>query len=186
MDEQTLQALQQRGQQQAPQGPGAGSPPQPDQGGADGGGEPFSLGSQFDGNPFESLGGGGGSPGQDQSAGQVSPQPQQQEQPQMTPEMMKAVGMDPTQDQTVRGSNPGGSKFLLGALQQLQGYIGESQDRDEIAIARSLMQLITKLIDRDQTSQSDKLAAGGDQAQPGGAPTPQPAPGAGAVQGGQQ
>lgn len=167
MDPRILQLLrQQQAQGQQPQGQPIG-----DEAG-------FSLGQQFDTNPFESITQGIGR----QQAGQGQPMtqggqpaPQEAGQGAMQP-------MDPKQDQFQRGSNPGGSKFLLGAVQQLQNYIAESTERDEIAIARSVVQLLTKLIAKEQQKFNDQLAGGDQGAAAGAQPTPQAAPQQGAQQ----
>lgn len=58
-------------------------------------------------------------------------------------------------DATQPGINPGTTKFLLSALQQLQQFIGAATDRDEIAVGRSIIMLLTKLINNDQTRQEE-------------------------------
>lgn len=107
------------------------------------------------GNPFMNLiqqapSGGTGAP----SAPQTSSQPSQQdsENPQE-----QSVPADMEEDQTQKGVNPGTSPYLLGAVQQLQKFIAESQDRDEIAIGRSIIQLLTRLIAQDQANQQNRL-----------------------------
>lgn len=107
-------------------------------------------------NPFTAILKGGAAP---------TAQPMPQMAPQgpaqgggMAPQMMKAMqGGQMPQDQTQQGANPGTSKFLMQAMQALHGFIGESQDRQEIAIGRSIMQLLSRLIERDQQVQSQQL-----------------------------
>lgn len=142
---------------QASQRAGVQEQPQPEQEIPEEGGE-FSLGNgEFDQNPFAAL------LAQAQGGGQPQPQPgAEQGGFQQVPQGMEeaaAMGgvMAPEDDQLQKGGGAGASKFLLGAAQQLQGYISESTERDEIAIARSILQLLTKLIDRDQEAMTARL-----------------------------
>lgn len=150
--------MQQQGQQ-----PDVESPQEDQQPGDQG--EDFSLGDEFNQNPFTQIS--GGQPAAKpammmQPQGPAGAQPQQ-----MDPQSMQQMMMmqDPKQNQLAPGANPGTTKFLIGAVQQLQGYIAESTDRDEIAIARSIIQLLTKLVDKDQASQAEKLEGGAQPAQ---------------------
>jgi len=143
----------------------------------------FSLGEQFEQNPFAQFvqgGQGGGQPqGQPMPQGGGMPaglaggqggQAPVTGGPQEGAGASPASGMDPAELQRMQamqdpkqnpllpGANPGGSKFLVGAIQQLQGYIAEETDRDEIAIGRSIIQLLTRLIAKDQDKQNQKLA----------------------------
>lgn len=141
--------------------------PQPEQGVPEGG--DFSLGEEFDQNPFEAIVNGGQA-----QAPQGMGVPQEGEEQggyaQIPPGMEEAAqmgGVMPEEDdQLQKGAGAGSSKFLLGAAQQLQGYIAESTERDEIAIARSILQLLTKLIDRDQQKLTEKLDQAPQQPQP--------------------
>jgi hypothetical protein len=76
-------------------------------------------------------------------------------------------------DATQPGVNPGTTKFLLGALQQLQQFIGAASDRDEIAVARSVIMLLTKLISSDQEKQGQVTDQMHGQPQAGQTPAPQ-------------
>lgn len=105
--------------------------------------ENFSLGQEFDGNPFESLMQRGSSGAQSQS-------------PQIPPQMMGQMpGME--ENQLLKGKGQGGSKYLLSAIQALQGYVAESQDRDEIEVARSIVKLLIRLVHQDQEKLEEKL-----------------------------
>lgn len=135
--------------------------------------EQFSLGQQFDSNPFEGMFGGGGQgapQGMPQGGGQppVSGGPAEEQaegEMDMDPaQIAKMQAMqDPRQNPLLPGANPGGSKFLVGAIQQLHGYIGESTDRNEIATARAIISLLTKLIDKDQQKQNERIAGANQQ-----------------------
>lgn len=97
--------------------------------------------------------------------------------------MMGGMPMVDQEDQTMKGQGVGATKFLLGAAQQLQGYIAESTERDEIMTARSILLLLTKLINRDQEVQTQKLEQTPAQVSPmgpeaGAAPQGVPANGA--------
>lgn len=133
--------------------------------------QPFSLGEEFDSNPFEQF-------AQRSQASQTQAptggeQPGAEQDPEAEMQRMQEM-QDPKKNQLLPGANPGGSKFLVGAIQQLQGYIGESTERDEIAIARSLIQLLTKLVSKDQQRLADKIAGDNQSAQ---APTMPQMPG---------
>lgn len=166
---------QQGGQPQGGQPQDAETPQDQAQPGDTGEDQQYSLGNgQFDSNPFTSLMAQGQSgAGQPQSAPQ-SPDASQggfQQVPQGMEQAAMMGGVQNPDDQLQKGQGAGSSKFLLGAAQQLQGYISESQNRDEIAIARSILQLLTKLIDRDQENLSAKLdqaPQAPDQSQGGG------------------
>lgn len=127
--------------------------------------EPFSLGDHFDQNPFEGI----------LNKQQAAPAPEagqgamqgQEIDPQAVEQYQQM--QDPKHNPLLPGANPGGSKFLVGAIQQLQGYIGESTERDEIAIARAVIRLLTKLIDKDQETQDEKVGGGEPQQPEGGA-----------------
>ncbi len=80
-------------------------------------------------------------------------------------------------DAAMPGQNPGVSKNLLGALNQLHGAITIMTDPQEIRMVRSIIVLLTQLVQRDQEVQNTRTgqATGG---QPGGQPafnTGQPA-----------
>lgn len=64
-------------------------------------------------------------------------------------------------DQTQPGTMTGNSKFLVQAINALQGYIQASGDRDEIATGRSIIALLSRLIEQDQTNEAAKLPQGG-------------------------
>lgn len=92
---------------------------------------------------------------------------------------------DPNKNQLLPGANPGNSKYLLGAIQQIQGFIANSTERDEIAIGRSLIQLLTRLVSKDQEKMNAQLTSANQptppqqtmqQAPQGPTPMGQPAP----------
>ncbi len=121
--------------------------------------------SQFDKNPFEEI------VNSAKSQGQPSAQPAQQPQPQGQPGGPMAGKMMKTPpNQLDYGAVGGTTPALTGALQSMQKFIGETQDATEIAIGRTIITLLTKLIQADQQKQTAQLPQG----QPGqGSPTPQ-------------
>ena len=60
-------------------------------------------------------------------------------------------------NQLMAGENPGGSKFALGALQNLNKYLSEATDQNEISVIRSIILILTKLIEADQQRQTAQL-----------------------------
>ena len=90
-----------------------------------GGGQPTPQGGGM-----PSMMGGGGMGGQD------APQP--------APQGGQTGGATATQDAT---------KYLVSALQNLNAFVKISVDRQETTIGRSLISLITKLIEKDQQRQ---------------------------------
>jgi hypothetical protein len=110
----------------------------------------------FDQDPFQEI----------LKSGRPPIQPEQpQEDPQAQLQQLQDQ-QDPKKNQMLPGANPGGSKFLLGAIQQIQGYIAESTERDEIAIGRSIIQLLTRLVDKDQKKMAEKIAQDNTPQQP--------------------
>lgn len=114
-------------------------------------------------NPFASIlqrASGGSS---SMAAGPSQGQAQGQEVPPQTQTPMGAQGqtnpqeLPPEQEQLMRGKNPSNSKFLITAIQSLENYVQGSEDKDEIATARSVISLLTRLIDRNQQSMSSGL-----------------------------
>lgn len=129
-----LQQIQQQGGQGAPQSAPQGDP--------QAGGQADPMGGQggpnLDQNPFESLLQNLPQAGQGQDQGQ---------QPQLGPDGQ------PLADATEPGENPGTTEPLIGALKAIQGFISSATDKDEIAVARSITLLLTKLIQSDQMKQ---------------------------------
>ena len=82
---------------------------------------------------------------------------QNQQQPQIDPKTGQPI-IPP--DQTQEGIATGNSKFLVSAIQSLQGFIQASSDRDEIATGRSIIALLSRLIEKDQTQEAAKLPQG--------------------------
>jgi hypothetical protein len=58
------------------------------------------------------------------------------------------------QDASFPGANPGVTKNLLGALSQLHAAIGPMTDPDEIRMIRSIILMLTQLIQKDQEQQN--------------------------------
>lgn len=118
------------------------------------------LGPDFERNPFEGL-------------FQQNQAPQQPQDPQAQIQALQDQ-QDPKKNQLLPGANPGTSKFLLGAIQQLQGFIADSTERDEIAIGRSVIQLLTRLVAKDQQRQSEQISGANQPQAPAQGPTQQP------------
>lgn len=120
-----------------------GQPQQPPTGGQD---QPFSLGQNFDQNPFSSVLSG---------LGQQSQQPQQAP----VPQQQMPTDQQPQQEdnQLEKGKISGTSQYLLSALQSLHKFITESTDPREITMGRSIISLMSKMIDMDQKKQIDKM-----------------------------
>lgn len=87
------------------------------------------------------------------------------------------------QDATLPGQNPGVSKNLMSAMQQLHGAITVMTDPQEIQMIRSIIVLLNQLIQRDQQVQAQQTGQGQPQqpgqsnlrpgaGQPAGAPSP--------------
>ncbi|MCK9371237.1 hypothetical protein M0R04_15095 [Candidatus Dojkabacteria bacterium] len=109
------------------------------------------TGGLSDGNPFAGLIKGFKPAGQEQAPVQAPQAPSQG-----TP-----AGME--ENQLQQGVNTGTTKPLLSALQGLHAYIAESQDPQEIRIARNIIALLSQLIQRDQSQQEARLPKGGGQ-----------------------
>lgn len=129
---QLLNHLQSGGPQAPGQNPGAGAMMQhmtPPGGGSQPGGAPVSALAQAQG---AAQGGApaGGAPG-------MAPQPD-------------------IEDAAIPGQNPGISKNLMGAMNQLHGAITEMTDPDEIRMIRSIIVLLNQLIQRDQDTQNQR------------------------------
>ncbi len=89
--------------------------------------------------------------GMQPAGGQGQPQ-----QPQLPPQQNVPSGQAP-KNQLQPGVDGGNTKPLLSAVQAIQTYIAGSTDATEIQIARSIVQLLVKLIARDQQSQQAQL-----------------------------
>lgn len=76
-------------------------------------------------------------------------------------------GQDASQGQAPAQADPTKTKFLISAMQNLHSYIAANQDPTEVAIARSIIQLVTKLIARDQQTQQGAVPAQPEQPQAG-------------------
>jgi hypothetical protein len=65
------------------------------------------------------------------------------------------IGPDgkPLPDVTQRGQNPGTSKFVIQAMQAMQGAMAEATDPEEIQMLRQILQLLVKIVDMDQSKQ---------------------------------
>lgn len=124
----------------------------------------------FEGNPFEALLGGGGAPAQNGApqggipqgvASAPTPAPEQAAQSALaaaTAGQQAQVGGQvpaggpgvPEPSQFDKDVSTGGTRPLLGAVQQLENFIKGSTDRDAIMTSRAIIALLTKLIARDQ------------------------------------
>ena len=123
---------------------------------------------QFDQNPFASI------MQSLQGAGAQGGQPQGPQAPQGVPP--QGMGADMPDNQLMKGKNPDSSQALIGATKMLQQFIADSTDSTDIATARSIVMLITRLIEKQQKKMSDQLPQ--DQAMmsamgPQGSPAPQ-------------
>jgi len=163
MDPRIAEILQ---QQQAQQGAGQAPQGAPQPGGAGEGANPFEdILAQFGAQQQQAPEGatqptpeamaamGGGQPGGGPEVGGMGGG---QQAIQKTQQIDPQTGQ-PIEDQTQKGTLTGTSKFLVGAIQQLQGYLQASDDRDDIATGRSVITLLTRLIDKDQQSETSKL-----------------------------
>ena len=116
-----------------------------------------------DQNPFESILSGMkglGSEGSATDPAQMYGQMQSQSAPQGG-QMPSGAGMmapDPN-DVTQPGANPGTSKHVLGALAALQKFISESDDIQEIQAIRGVIQILTRVMERDQEKQKSRESA---------------------------
>lgn len=65
------------------------------------------------------------------------------------------IGPDgkPLPDVTQRGQNPGTSKFVISAMQAMQGALAEATDPQEIQMLRQILQTLVKIVDMDQKRQ---------------------------------
>lgn len=102
---------------------------------------------KFEGNPFQGI---------LASLGNQSAQnaPQQNTQLQSKP----AGNQMPEEDnQLMKGKGAGNSQFLLGAVQQIQRYITNSTDPTEIQVARNIVLLLNRLIEKEQQSMMSKI-----------------------------
>lgn len=116
----------------------------------------------FEHNPFEDvlsrLGQGGQSPQQPpQGEGGSPPMPQGGQPMGGSPMMQGGMNTKMPKNQLNEGEDTGGSPYLLSALQALQRFITGSSDPQTIAIARNISMLITRLIERDQQGQTERL-----------------------------
>lgn len=96
--------------------------------------------------------------------GQGGQQPQGMPQAPQTPIQPGQEGMGEDQmmqDQLQPGVNPSSTKFLSQAINALQQFITQADDRDSILIGRNIVQLLAKLIEKEEGKQSEQLGAGG-------------------------
>lgn len=113
---------------------------------------------QFEGNPFEGiLSALQGNNAQQQGMGS-SMMPQQgmtQQKDGMMGGMMEGIEME--DNQLMKGKNPDNSQNLVGAVRALQSFIANSTNPTEIATARSIISLLSRLMDQDQKKMTDSL-----------------------------
>lgn len=106
-------------------------------------------------NPFAgilaSLQGGG------QQMPQQPPQPMAGQQMMPGGQPMGGEDMMGEENQLMKGKGAGNSQFLLGAVQQLQRYITNSTDPAEIQIARNVVILLNRLMEKEQKTMAGKI-----------------------------
>lgn len=142
---------------------------------------------QLDGNPFQGI---LAQIQSRQSAGGQPPQgmpmqgtpPAGGPPPQMMAQMMAGGKPKMPPNQLNPGEDSGNSQELLSAIQQLQRYIVAESDPNNITVVRSIISLITKLVQKDQEQQAAMIPQHQQQlaamqpSQGGGDPTGMPAP----------
>ena len=105
-----------------------------------------------DENPFAKIleqfqgGQGGGTPGMD-AGPMMATNPAQPPAPKIGPDGK------PLPDVTQRGQNPGTSKFVIQAMNSMQGALAEATDPQEIQMLRQILTLLVKVVDMDQNKQ---------------------------------
>ncbi len=104
-----------------------------------------------DTNPFEAIVNAGKAPAAPQ--GGQGPTPQQMQQGGVMGKPMVKTPPNQMDYGAVGGTTPA----LTSALQAMQKFLAESQDATEIALGRSIIALISKLIDADQQKQMGQL-----------------------------
>lgn len=129
MDPRVMQQMTDQQQGQAPQG-------QPQEG------PPF---DGFDTNPFEDI-------MKQLQSNQGAPEDGGSEQGQM----VEDDGM-PETNQLVRGQNPDNSQNIMGAIQSLQKFVAESTDPNEVATIRSVIALLSRLIEQNQENLASRV-----------------------------
>ena len=108
-----------------------------------------------DANPFESILASLKEQPQGQPQGgptQGGPTPQQMQQGGM---MGKPIKTPP--DQTAYGETSGGTPFLTQAIKAMENFLKESTDTEEIAMGRSIVGMLSRLIANDQEKQMGQL-----------------------------
>ena len=118
----------------------------------------------FQSNPYMELLGGGGAP---QGAPQGMPQgmPQGGGEPQManpnqTMQEATAQGMAGAQEeqsQLEKGVNPDGLKLIMGAINGLERFVADSQNKEDIMIVRGVIAALSRLIAKLQSDQIDQI-----------------------------
>lgn len=68
-----------------------------------------------------------------------------------------AQGASNVVDQLEPGQDPGTTRFLLSASQGLQNYIKASSDPEELRMARTIVTMIARLIQKDQETMTSQL-----------------------------
>lgn len=122
---------------------------------------------EFQSNPFMGMLGGG-----EQQMPQGAPQGMLQGMPQQGGEQManpnqsmgqaEAQGtmgqaMSQEKNQLMKGENPGSTKYLMGAVQSLEKFITESDDKESLMLARGIVSAISRLIAKDQEKYMGEL-----------------------------
>lgn len=146
------------------------------------------LDGDFDSNPFEGIlsqlqsrQAGGIMGGMGSMGGAGGEQPAAPPQQAMMPMMQGGAKGKPPENQLMPGQGGGNGQFLLGGMQQLQRYIVGEDDPNNITIARSIIALLTKLLQKEQEDQlaqlpqdEQMLSQGQMQAEPQGGPQAPP------------
>lgn len=107
------------------------------------------------GNPFASLMAqlqGGGQP-----QPQQAPAPQQMPQPKVQGSSQQQTAEQMGPKQLMEGQEGTGSKFLMQALQGIQGYIQMSTDPQKIQMLRQLSTVFTNLLANEQEEAQQEL-----------------------------
>ena len=132
--------------------------------------DPNAQSMNLDQNPFEAIFAQDGQQAPPQQAPQPMPQPAPQVAPGTDEELLGPEQLQP-------GKTGDNTKPLLGAIQQLHGYIAASTDPGTIQLVRNLISALTQLVARDQKA-SEQLAQQQEQqvAQPAAQPAQPQAP----------
>lgn len=115
----------------------------------------------FTSNPFAQIIGGeaGGSmPSPSQSMPAQSP-PSMPAMSQSQQGMSKEGMQEEVQEQTQldKGVSGGATKYLMGAVNQIERFLAESTDKEDLMMGRAIVTAISKLMSKDQERLSEEL-----------------------------